>query len=59
MLARQLYEALLEASDAHLREVAESETGRMPTPPLSYYDRFGGVGPRSRLESSAGAAGAE
>ncbi|MEJ2121641.1 MAG: phenylacetic acid degradation operon negative regulatory protein PaaX [Alphaproteobacteria bacterium] len=59
MLARQLYEALLEASDTHLRDVAESETGRMPTPPLSYYDRFGGVGPRSRLESRAGAAGAE
>jgi phenylacetic acid degradation operon negative regulatory protein len=58
-LARDLYEALLDPSDAYLRQVAESDTGRMPAPPIAYYDRFGGVGPRSRLGSTGGAAGAE
>ncbi|HUT48117.1 MAG TPA: phenylacetic acid degradation operon negative regulatory protein PaaX [Alphaproteobacteria bacterium] len=50
-LARELYEALLEASDAHLRAVAETDTGRLPEPPAAYYDRFGGVGPRARVKS--------
>lgn len=51
-LARDLYEALLEASDTHLTELAESDTGRMPAPPLTYYDRFGGVGPRAHLQAT-------
>jgi phenylacetic acid degradation operon negative regulatory protein len=51
-LARDLYEALLDASDAYLRAIAESDTGRMPAPPIAYYDRFGGVGPRSTLRAT-------
>jgi phenylacetic acid degradation operon negative regulatory protein len=51
-LARDLYEALLEASDAHLCQVAQSDTGAMPAPPLSYYERFGGVGPGREVEAS-------
>jgi len=51
-LARDLYEALLVGSDAHLRAVAETDTGGLPEPPASYYDRFGGVGPRARAQAS-------
>jgi len=52
-LARDLYEALMAASDAHLGAVAESDTGALPEPPLAYYDRFGGVGPRSGVQVSS------
>ncbi|MDH3233534.1 MAG: phenylacetic acid degradation operon negative regulatory protein PaaX, partial [Alphaproteobacteria bacterium] len=51
-LARELYEALLEASDAHLRAVAETDTGALPEPQAGYYDRFGGVGPRANVQAS-------
>lgn len=53
-LARDLYEGLLEASDAHLRSLATTDQGPLPAPRASYYGRFGGVGP-SRAARAGGA----
>jgi phenylacetic acid degradation operon negative regulatory protein len=54
-LARDLYEGLLEGSDAHLRAVATTDLGPLPAPRASYYGRFGGVG----AHGEARATGAE
>jgi phenylacetic acid degradation operon negative regulatory protein len=51
-LARDLYEGLLDASDTHLRAVAKTLSGPLPSPSASYYDRFGGVGAQAAAQTT-------
>ena len=48
-LARDLFEALLASSDAHLHAVAKSFSGPLPAPRAGYFMRFGGIGPHTPL----------
>lgn len=50
-LMRDLYDGLLEVSDAHLRSVVTTVSGPLPAPRASYYARFGGVGPRGNARA--------
>lgn len=58
-LMRDLYDRLLESSDAHLRSVVTTVSGPLPAPRASYYVRFGGIGPQGAMGGNARAAGAE
>jgi phenylacetic acid degradation operon negative regulatory protein len=58
-LMRDLYDRLLEGSDAHLRAVVGTVSGPLPAPRRSYYARFGGIGPQGTMGGDARATGAE